>query len=72
MPQDLALTITYREYWRKLVEHCLIKMYAICKVTETEQTWTEEDDFQVLKPGLNIEVSRMLFVCRNFNLKRIA
>ncbi|XP_018024988.1 hemocyte protein-glutamine gamma-glutamyltransferase [Hyalella azteca] len=54
--QELALTITYKEYWRKLIEHCLIKMYAICRVTETDQTWTEEDDFQVLKPSLDIQV----------------
>lgn len=32
-------------------------MYAICRVEETGQTWTEEDDFQVLKPSLDIEVS---------------
>uniref|UniRef100_A0A2P2HW15 protein-glutamine gamma-glutamyltransferase n=1 Tax=Hirondellea gigas TaxID=1518452 RepID=A0A2P2HW15_9CRUS len=54
--QELALTITYREYWRKLVEHCFIKMYAICRVVETQQTWTEEDDFQITKPALNIDV----------------
>jgi len=52
--QELALTIPYKEYWRKLIEHCLIKMYAICRVEETHQTWTEEDDFQVMKPSMDI------------------
>lgn len=59
MLQELALTIKYSEYWKKLIEHCLIKMYAICRVKETHQTWTEEDDFQVMKPSLDIQVSVM-------------
>ena len=44
-------------------------MYAICRVVETSQTWTEEDDFQVLKPSLAIEVSQIqqvtLYICEN-------
>ncbi|KAB7506349.1 Hemocyte protein-glutamine gamma-glutamyltransferase [Armadillidium nasatum] len=52
--QDVALTIDYDEYWKHLQEHCMIKIYAICRVQETGQTWTDEDDFQVEKPKLNI------------------
>lgn len=36
----------------------MIKMYAICRVEETGQTWTDEDDFQVEKPVLEIQVSK--------------
>lgn len=35
----------------------MMKIYAICRVEETGQTWTDEDDFQVEKPKLNINVS---------------
>jgi len=58
--QELALTISYREYWRRLVEQCLIKMYAICRVKETHQTWSEEDDFQIIKPSIDIKVPASL------------
>merc|ERR1711962_804597 len=54
--QDVALTVKYNEYWKKLVEGCLIKMYVICRVQETGQTFTEEDDFEVEKPKLEIKV----------------
>lgn len=36
----------------------MIKMYAICRVEETGQNWTDEDDFQIEKPHMNIEVSQ--------------
>ncbi|XP_076069414.1 hemocyte protein-glutamine gamma-glutamyltransferase-like isoform X2 [Oratosquilla oratoria] len=54
MTKELPLTVTYNEYWQKLREHCMVKMYAICRVKETGQTWTDEDDFQVEKPRLKI------------------
>ncbi|RXG56573.1 Hemocyte protein-glutamine gamma-glutamyltransferase [Armadillidium vulgare] len=52
--QEVTLTIVYDEYWKHLQEHCMIKMYAICRVEETGQTWTDEDDFQVQKQKLKI------------------
>ncbi|KAK3851990.1 hypothetical protein Pcinc_041401 [Petrolisthes cinctipes] len=60
--QDVALTVQYSEYWKKMVEQCMMKIYAICRVEETGQTWTDEDDFQVDKPKLNIEVKGELRV----------
>ncbi|KAG7166394.1 Hemocyte protein-glutamine gamma-glutamyltransferase-like 2 [Homarus americanus] len=42
---------------QKLVEQCMIKIYAISRVKETGQTWTDEDDFQVEKPKLEIQTS---------------
>ena len=32
----------------------MMKVYAIATVKETQQTWSEEDDFAVEKPHLNI------------------
>jgi len=54
--QEVALSVKYNEYWKKLVEGCLIKMYVVCRVQETGQTFTEEDDFEVEKPKLEIKV----------------
>jgi transglutaminase 1 len=45
-----------KEYLDKLVDKSLIKIYAIANVKETKQTWSEEDDFQLQKPKLNIQV----------------
>lgn len=44
------------EYMEKLVDYCLIKIYAIANVKETRQTWSEEDDFPLQKPKLKVEV----------------
>ncbi|KAK8383906.1 hypothetical protein O3P69_015979 [Scylla paramamosain] len=55
--QEVAMTVQFKEYWEKLVEHCMMKIYAICRVEETQQTWTDEDDFTVEKPRLNIQVT---------------
>lgn len=52
--QDVVLTVQFNEYWKKLVEGCLMKIYIICRVEETGQTYTEEDDFVVEKPRLQI------------------
>ncbi|KAG0725052.1 Hemocyte protein-glutamine gamma-glutamyltransferase [Chionoecetes opilio] len=56
--QDVAMTVQYSEYWKKLVEHCMMKIYAICRVEETGQTWTDEDDFTVEKPRLEIKIQK--------------
>lgn len=37
-----------------------MKIYAICTVLETNQTWAGEDDFQVLKPTIEIKVTSKL------------
>jgi transglutaminase 1 len=48
--------MTAKEYLDKLVDKSLIKIYAIANVKETKQTWSEEDDFHLQKPKLNIQV----------------
>lgn len=52
----LRLSVKPDEYLEKLVEYCNMKIYAIATVLETNETWGEEDDFQVLKPNLDIKV----------------
>jgi transglutaminase 1 len=54
--ETLRITVTAKEYIDKLVDKSLIKIYAIANVKETKQTWSEEDDFQLQKPKLNIQV----------------
>jgi len=34
----------------------MVKIYSICRVQETGQTWSDEDDFAVDKPKLDIQV----------------
>lgn len=51
------MTVKYNEYYDKLVEYGIIKITAMAIVHETTQTWMGEDDFQVIKPILKVEVS---------------
>ncbi|XP_063233133.1 hemocyte protein-glutamine gamma-glutamyltransferase-like [Bacillus rossius redtenbacheri] len=54
----LQLIVDAGEYMDKLVEYCLIKIYAIATVEETNETWADEDDFDVQKPKLDIQVTK--------------
>ena len=52
----LALTVYPSDYMGKLVDYCMLKIYGLIKVKETNQTWSEEDDFVLEKPKLQVEV----------------
>merc|ERR1719341_41610 len=52
----VSMNVSYNEYWKKLVPGCLIKMYVICRVSETGQTYADEDNFNVEKPKLQIKL----------------
>eukprot|EP00092_Neocalanus_flemingeri_P008907 GFUD01009582.1.p1 GENE.GFUD01009582.1~~GFUD01009582.1.p1 ORF type:complete len:767 (-),score=186.34 GFUD01009582.1:232-2472(-) len=52
----LVLTVTPGEYMDKLVEYCMVKIYSMIRVVETDQTWTDEDDFMMDKPRLDMEL----------------
>lgn len=52
----LKIVVHPEEYLNKLVEHSLVKIYAIANVEETKQTWSEEDDFALIKPKMEIAV----------------
>ena len=54
--EELKLTVTKNDYLSHLVEYGMMKLRAAASVTETDQTWVEEDDFQVLMPTLNVQV----------------
>jgi hypothetical protein len=65
--ETLGVSVAAKEYLDKLVDKNLIKIYAIATVKETGQTWSEEDDFQLQKPKLNVQVqqSRCSRSCQN-------
>ncbi|XP_054283301.1 hemocyte protein-glutamine gamma-glutamyltransferase-like [Macrosteles quadrilineatus] len=44
------------EYVDKLVDHSLIKVLALGEIKESGIKWCEEDDFQMIKPKLTLEV----------------
>ena len=56
---SLALTVFAADYMSKLVDYCMMKFYTLIKVQETNQVWSEEDDFVLEKPRLKVEVRRI-------------
>ncbi|KAJ8975426.1 hypothetical protein NQ317_018935 [Molorchus minor] len=52
--ETLQIHVTPEEYLEKLVDHGLIKIYAIATVKDTKQTWSEEDDFTLKKPDMQL------------------
>ncbi|CAN7992131.1 unnamed protein product [Ixodes hexagonus] len=70
-PQDeevLSMTVQPKEYLDKLVDFAMVKIYVIANVKETRQTWSDEDDFTVSKPRLNIEIDGDTKVGRPFRV----
>lgn len=51
----LKIHVTPSDYMDKLVDHSLIKIYALATVKETRQTWSEEDDFTLSKPRMSVQ-----------------
>ncbi|KAK0181356.1 hypothetical protein PV327_003648 [Microctonus hyperodae] len=54
--EQLRLKVTVDDYLDKLVEYSIMKLNAIATVQETNQTWADEDDFQVIKPTITVEI----------------
>lgn len=50
------MRVTPEEYLPNLVDHGLVKVYALAKVEETKQIWSEEDDFYISKPKLTLKL----------------
>ena len=40
-----------------LVDYCMVKVHAVVRVHETNQFWSEEDDFTLTKPTMKVEAS---------------
>nr|XP_022901418.1 uncharacterized protein LOC111414340 [Onthophagus taurus] len=58
----VKLHISPTEYLGKLVDHSMMKIYAIGHVKETGQNWSEEDDFTMMKPYLQIHTDQRWIV----------
>ena len=54
--ETLALEVHPGEYLDRVVEGCNVKCHAVVRVKETNQTWSDEDDFVMDKPKLSIRV----------------
>ncbi|CAG2109412.1 unnamed protein product, partial [Medioppia subpectinata] len=57
------------DYIDKLVDYSMMKIYAIATVKETQQTWSEEDDFTIEKPQLTIVTRGEIVVGREYGLE---
>ena len=51
----MALTVYPADYNDLLVDYCIVKITAVVRVHETNQFWSEEDDFTLTKPTLKVE-----------------
>ncbi|KAL1500916.1 hypothetical protein ABEB36_006335 [Hypothenemus hampei] len=65
----LKMLVAPEEYLGKLVDHGLMKIYAIASVEETKQTWSEEDDFTMVLPKLAIEQPEICKVLEEYPVK---
>ncbi|XP_059353228.1 hemocyte protein-glutamine gamma-glutamyltransferase-like isoform X1 [Daphnia carinata] len=54
--ETLQIRVSWDEYRDKIVDYGHIKIYAMATVQETKQSWSEEDDFQLEKPKLDIQI----------------
>lgn len=60
--ENIHVYVKPSEYMDKLSAHSLIRITAVANVQETGQLWSQDDDFAVQKPELNIEVSEILLM----------
>ncbi|XP_043278187.1 hemocyte protein-glutamine gamma-glutamyltransferase-like [Venturia canescens] len=54
--EQLRMSVTVDDYLDKLVEYSIMKLSVIATVKDTNQTWADEDDFQVIKPTIKVEI----------------
>uniref|UniRef100_A0A2R5LJF4 Putative transglutaminase/protease-like logues n=1 Tax=Ornithodoros turicata TaxID=34597 RepID=A0A2R5LJF4_9ACAR len=69
-PRDeevLLMKVEPHEYLDKLVDYAMVKIYVIANIQETRQTWSEEDDFTIEKPRLNVQIEGDVRVGRQLN-----
>ncbi|CAG4986820.1 unnamed protein product [Colias eurytheme] len=60
--EQVSILVTAEEYLPKLVEYCNVKISAMAIVDDTKQSWADDDDFQVLKPNINIKFNEDLIL----------
>ena len=54
--ETLQVRAAFEDYRDKIVDYGMIKFYALASVLETKQCWSEEDDFQLEKPKIDVQV----------------
>jgi len=54
--ETMQVRIAWEDYRDKIVDFGHIKVYAMANVQETKQAWSEEDDFQLEKPKLDVQI----------------
>ncbi|XP_041970639.1 hemocyte protein-glutamine gamma-glutamyltransferase-like [Aricia agestis] len=52
----LKLQVTPQEYMDKLVDHSMVKVHAMAYVKQTSQAWSDEDEFCLNKPNMQVQV----------------
>lgn len=55
--ETMRIRVTLEDYQSKFADHTLVKIFSIANVKETHQTWSEEDDFLLIKPNLVIHIN---------------
>lgn len=65
----MRIRVNPDDYLDKLVDYSMMKIYAMATVKETQQTWSEEDDFAIEKPQLNIVLRGDLSIGREYGLE---
>ena len=58
----ISILVRSEDYLPKLVEYCNMKISAMAIVEETKQSWADDDDFQILKPNINIKFNDDLII----------
>lgn len=60
--EQISIQVQPDDYLPKLVEYCNMKISAMAIVDETKQSWADDDDFQILKPNINIKFNEDLII----------
>ena len=55
--ETFQVRVPFEDYRDRIVDYGMVKIYALASVLETKQAWSEEDDFQLEKPKLDVQVS---------------
>ncbi|XP_033726364.1 hemocyte protein-glutamine gamma-glutamyltransferase-like [Pecten maximus] len=63
------MRIDFDEYDKKTMEGCYFKTLCVCAVKETHQTSSEDDDFRLIKPDLDMEAPAEVNVGDTFKVK---
>lgn len=66
----LKLHITPQEYMDKMVDHTMVKVHAMAYVKQTRQAWSDEDDFPLHKPRMQVQVTIVFIFILTDNTNR--